>query len=77
MSVCYQTRLACAPKTNPYDIKKGQEISTTVVHNWILTQERIRLLPKFKGESKLNYVSKLSSSVDLHSFVVSIRANLY
>ena len=76
MSVCYQTRLACAPKTNLYYIKKGQEISTTVVHNW-LTQERIRLLPKFKGESKLNYVSKLSSSVDLHSFVVSIRANLY
>ena len=32
-----------------YKLKKGEEISSKVQHSWILTQERIRLSPRFRG----------------------------
>nr|XP_047143731.1 uncharacterized protein LOC124817545 [Hydra vulgaris] len=46
----YNPDLLC--KVYLYSAKKGESLSIVTLENWLLTSERIRLLPRFKGDAE-------------------------
>ena len=44
------TGLCSNCKVNLYKLKKGEQVSSKVHHNWIITQERIKFIPRYKGK---------------------------
>ena len=40
-------------KKNLYTLKKGSKPNSSLFHSWIINQERLKLLPRFKGKHSI------------------------